>query len=648
VNTSAINNSVIDTKKVIACSPSDNKNEPQDDHDMKMSVKKQFFATPEGMGEVLSNDNKRSAGFLQNGILSVDLEARDGMWFPETHEGKGIHVFAFAEKGKSLQLPGPQIRVPEGTTIKASIHNSLNAPLVLFGFYSRPAMQGDSVSIAPGETFETSFKTGAAGTYFYRAYASDSIDNGLPFFTDSQLYGAFIVDPVNTKPDPMERVVMIGIWNDTLNGPYEGEELVLNGMTWPYTERMTYQQDEKVNWKIINSSNQPHPMHLHGFFYNVTSKGTLYSDTIYQKENYRKEVTELLKPGETMSMQWIPERPGNWLFHCHTLVHITPGSFLREVSEMQMNESKNLQSHVRNSMGGLIMGLHVLPSGKKITNTENKKVKERQLTLIIKEKQNWYDTLMGNGFILLEGNQVSDNNVNVPGPPIILNRDEPVSIKVINRLKEATTIHWHGLEIESYFDGVSGWGNKGKLLAPMIQPGDSFVVHMKPPRVGTYIYHTHMHNSQLLKGMYGPMIVKDPGEKYDADKNRIFLIGQGGADVEDRIFFINGKKANDTMGLVANKTYRFRVINITALAPLFNVSLKHDSIPVNWKILAKDGADFPFNQQIIKPAFSQTISIGETLDFEFQPTEKGNYQFEVRGGNGTLRLTKPIRVSDKP
>jgi FtsP/CotA-like multicopper oxidase with cupredoxin domain len=315
---------------------------------------------------------------------------------------------------------------------------------------------------------------------------------------------------------------------------------------------------------------------------------------------------------------------------------------------MEMTESKDLQAHVRNGMGGLIMGLHILPSGKQIIKSENKKNKERELTLIIKEKPNWYDTLTGNGFILLEGNQASDEKVNVPGPPIILNRDELVSIKVINRLKEVTTVHWHGLEIESYFDGVAGWGNKGKLYAPMIQPGDSFIVHMKPPRSGTYIYHTHMHNNQLIAGMYGPMIVKEPGEKYDADKNQIFLIGQGGADVEDRIFFINGKSANDTLLLETNKNYRFRVINITALAPKFNISLLYNTLPVNWKILAKDGADFPGNQQVIKPALKQTISIGETIDFEFQPTEKGDYHFEVRGGDGTLRLTKLIRVFEKP
>src|SRR5262249_5482950 len=145
----------------------------------------------------------------------------------------------------------------------------------------------------------------------------------------------------------------------------------------------------------------------------------------------------------------------------------------------------------------------------------DKKVVERNLTLMVLEKTNIFDTLPVKGFILREGINISSDSAHIPGPPIILTRDEPVAIKVINRLKEPTTIHGHGLEIESYFDGVSGWGNRGNQLAPLIMPGDSFTAHITPPRAGTFIYHTHMHNSQLFAGMYGPLIVLEPGQRFN-------------------------------------------------------------------------------------------------------------------------------------
>lgn len=633
--------------KVISCAPDKNKSGAihHDDTMMMTHVKKQFFPTPMGTEEIFTNDNRRSAGILQNGILTIDLEAREGTWFPETHEGLGLRVFAFAEKGKSLQLPGPQIRVPEGTIIKASIRNTLKKPVTLHGFCSRPAKEADSITIESGKTYTVSFNAGKAGTYFYRASASDTLGFlNLPYNNDSQLYGAFIVDPSNVKPDPKEKIMMIGLWNSNDKDTLQGEELAINGLTWPFTERLTYKQNEEVNWRVINASNQQHPMHLHGFFYVVKSKGNLYRDSIYEKNNTRQAVTELLNPGETFSLRWIPRRPGSWLFHCHTAFHILPESFLRKKPKMEEMDPKDLEAHVREGMGGLIMGINVLPYGKKWKLDDNKKTKERALTLFIKEKPNWCDTLPGNGFVLQEGNKTINDTISIPGPTIILNRDEPVSIKVINKLKEATTVHWHGMEIDSYFDGVSGWGNYKGMLAPIVQAGDSFVVHMKPPRSGTYIYHTHMHNLQLMGGMYGALIVKDPEEKYDEEKNKVLLITH---NIKGDIL-INGQKDQDTLYMKKGMRYRLRMINISFGFSMCNTSIIHNGTPVNWKALAKDGADLPSFQQVVKPALSQPISIGETYDFEFIPGESGDYLFQIKDLYGFLPqpITKVFRVKE--
>ena len=71
-----------------------------------------------------------------------------------------------------------------------------------------------------------------------------------------------------------------------------------------------------------------------------------------------------------------------------------------------------------------------------------------------------------------------------------------------------TAIHWHGIELESYYDGVPGWTGSGQHSTPVIAPGTSFVARMAPPRAGTFIYHTHWHDkTQLLNGIYGPLNV---------------------------------------------------------------------------------------------------------------------------------------------
>ena len=440
-----------------------------------------------------------------------------------------------------------------------------------------------------------------------------------------------------------ERIMMIGLWNDTANGPTNfGEELVINGMTWPYTERLNYKQNETVHWRVINASNQVHPMHLHGFYFTLTSKGNLTNDSIYPKSLFRQEVTMLLSPGETITMRWKPEKEGNWLFHCHTLVHIMAHSFLREVGTMTEDAMTNIDNHAKHGMGGLIMGITVWPDGK---NRPAKNIPDRQLTLVIGDQANYFDTLAGKGFKLYENDKAIINKYSIPGPPIILTRNQPVAIKIINRLKEATTIHWHGLEIESYFDGVSGWGNKGTLLAPMIQPGDSFVVHITPPRAGTFIYHTHMHNLQLLQGLSGPLIVLEPGEQYQPENDKTFFISQGDENFEHFLFLLNGTNKTDTMKLRRNTAYRFRQINITALGPTLATSLLYNGKPFNWKFIAKDGATLLKQQQRSKPALNEKLSIGETKDFEFKTDKAGNYLFEVRDwSSGKLCVTKLIQV----
>jgi FtsP/CotA-like multicopper oxidase with cupredoxin domain len=392
---------------------------------------------------------------------------------------------------------------------------------------------------------------------------------------------------------------------------------------------LVYENNKPVHFRVINASNQDHPMHLHGFYYTVLSRGNADQDTILKNKDQYLSITELLKPHQTISMSWTPTREGNWLFHCHTIFHIMGGSFLRKLPEMTEEEMNDINTHAVKTMGGLIMGISVLPDknekavGSEINNNE------RQLTLIVQEKKNYYDTLTGKGFILREGNNTSDINGSIPGPPIILEKGKPVAIKIINHLKESTTIHWHGLEIQSYYDGVAGWGNRGKELAPLVMPGDSFVVHMTPPRAGTFIYHTHMHSQQLFEGMYGAIIVTEPGEKYNSSTDKVFLMSEWNQGLND-IVFLNGKTKTDSLTLKQGVKYRFRLINIAGSRTDLTVSVLQNGTPVQWRSLAKDGADFPVRQQLTKTAFDQSVSIGQTFDFEFKPEKRGNYLFAVK------------------
>ena len=107
----------------------------------------------------------------------------------------------------------------------------------------------------------------------------------------------------------------------------------------------------------------------------------------------------------------------------------------------------------------------------------------------------------------------------------MLKRGEPVSIAVLNKLPESTAVHWHGIELESYYDGVAGYSGEGKRIAPAIEPGESFEARFTPPRSGTFIYHTHVDEvRQQQAGLAGPLIVVDDPASYDVEHNVVLAI----------------------------------------------------------------------------------------------------------------------------
>jgi CopA family copper-resistance protein len=104
-------------------------------------------------------------------------------------------------------------------------------------------------------------------------------------------------------------------------------------------------------------------------------------------------------------------------------------------------------------------------------------------------------------------------NGTVPGPIIRLREGQEVTINVTNRLKEPSSIHWHGILLPPEMDGVPGVSFAG------IKPGTTFTYRFPVKQYGTYWYHSHS-GGQEQKGVYAPLIF-DPLEpdpvKYDRE-----------------------------------------------------------------------------------------------------------------------------------
>jgi hypothetical protein len=147
---------------------------------------------------ILANQNHASAGELRDGILTVQLEIAGGDWHPEANDGVALSVYAFGESGKPLQNPGPLIRVPQGTEIRASLHNTLSIAITVHGLGERKSDSEAVLHIAPGAVEQVTFTATTPGLYLYWA-AAEVDDLRLRNGIDAELTGAMVVDPLGTS-----------------------------------------------------------------------------------------------------------------------------------------------------------------------------------------------------------------------------------------------------------------------------------------------------------------------------------------------------------------------------------------------------------------------------------------------------------------
>jgi len=600
---------------------------------------------------IVINDNRRPAGTLAGAVLTVRLDARLGKWHPDRESDPGVVVKAFAADGGSLQIPGPVLRVREGTAIRATVRNSLSEPLVLRGLYSRPgpASGAEPVTVAPGESKQIEFAAGRPGTYFYWGAATAVVTLQNRPALESQLIGALIVDP-RDGPAPDDRVLVISNWPAPTPDPLVIGRMVINGRSWPNTERLAYKVGDLVRMRLINAGTAVHPMHLHGFYFNVDSRGDESGDTVFGPGSTpRMVVTERLAPGRTFALSWKPTRPGNWLFHCHDNAHLERGIPLTDPASAVTvgNASKPAHNHVENHalemMAGPVVGITVTGASVEPPQPAGPR---RQLTLVARVDRGSTATEPAFGYTLHDGAATAaPAPPYIPAPTILLKRGQPVGIVVKNELPEPTAVHWHGIELESYYDGVAGFSGEGRRVTPAIPTDGSFEARFTPPRAGTFIYHTHVDEvRQQQAGLAGALLVLDDPAAYDPARDWVLMITipRNDNDAND-VVLLNGSAKPTGREMRVGERYRLRFINAHTFRPSMRMRLLRDSGLVEWRGLAKDGMDLPPDQAVSRSSEIQ-MGNGETYDFEYVPTTPGDLRIDVTNAGGVLLVSMPIRV----
>ncbi len=162
----------------------------------------------------------------------------------------------------------------------------------------------------------------------------------------------------------------------------------------------------------------------------------------------------------------------------------------------------------------------------------------------------------------------------VPGPTLRLRPGDTLRIDLVNHLEEVTNLHVHGLH-------VSPEGN-GDNVFLAVEPGQTQRYDYRLPdehAPGVYWYHPHHHGNvadQVFGGLYGAIIVEDPIDDLDVDRERVMIVADTTLDRagslvapstmeqmmgrEGELVLVNGQDAPRLEGH-AGERERWRIIN---------------------------------------------------------------------------------------
>jgi len=126
----------------------------------------------------------------------------------------------------------------------------------------------------------------------------------------------------------------------------------------------------------------------------------------------------------------------------------------------------------------------------------------------------------------------------LPGPLLRWREGTTVTLRVTNRLRTSSSIHWHGILLPFGMDGVPG------ISFPGIAPGETFVYRFPVRQSGTYWYHSHS-GFEEQTGLYGPLVIGPAGpDPIQTERDYVVMLNDW-TDEDPESVFAHLKKMGD-------------------------------------------------------------------------------------------------------
>jgi FtsP/CotA-like multicopper oxidase with cupredoxin domain len=228
--------------------------------------------------------------------------------------------------GYNGQAPGPTIECVEGDHVRIFVTNRLpeHTTIHWHGILLPCGMDGvgglTQPQIPPGKTFAYEFQMKKSGTFMYHPHADEMVQMAMG------MMGSLVVHPKDRRRHKVDRDFVFlmsaydiepGTFTPRVNTMLDFNLWTWNSRIFPGIDPLAVRLGDKVRVRIGNLTMTNHPIHLHGYDFEVSG-----TDGGWVPKSARwPEVTTDVAIGQMRAIEFDAVYPGDWAFHCHKSHH---------------------------------------------------------------------------------------------------------------------------------------------------------------------------------------------------------------------------------------------------------------------------------------------------------------------------------------
>lgn len=233
----------------------------------------------------------------------------------------GMVINAWCYNG---QTPGPTIEVVEGDLLRIYVKNELKEGTAVHwhGVFLPNGMDGVSgltqKAIEPGQTFKYEFRMTQHGTFMYHSHGDEMVQMGLGTM-------GFLISHSPSEPKvDRDFAIFLNEWyvepgtktpNPSIMTDFN--IFTFNSRAYPGTAPLVVKTGDRVRIRFGNVGQESHPIHLHGHAFKMVATD---GGDVPQSAQF-PETTEVTFPGQTRTIEFVANAPGDWPLHCHRRHH---------------------------------------------------------------------------------------------------------------------------------------------------------------------------------------------------------------------------------------------------------------------------------------------------------------------------------------